>query len=140
MEMTEKGKDQKEPVQTVNDEEKLRAYKMAMELATKFGQLASVEGTVPPAIAGISLGAVIGVMSDVSLGRVTRKITNKLRYFSRAKDKIARCGEVINLMRACGWVDEEEYKQMNEDVVSLSKMVWGLIKALRVKNTNKKVQ
>lgn len=120
------------------EEEKLKAYKVAMDLATKFGQLASVEGTVPPAIAGMALGAAIGVMTDISRGRNTRNTTNKLKYFSRARGKIARCNEVISLMGACGWVDDEEYKQLKEDVVALSKMSWGLVKMLRGKVNSRK--
>jgi|UniRef100_A0A7C5YYY2 four helix bundle protein len=132
--MTKKKNEQK--MATNDKEERLKSYKIALELATKFGQLASVEGVLPLCVSDIALNTVVGILTSISLGEKAKSALNKLRYFSRSLEKVAKCKELITVMRECGWVDEEEYNQMENDTVTLSKMMWGLVKRMRQVATN----
>jgi len=112
-------------------EEKLRVYGLAKELAVKLTQAATNVDNLPQSLAYIIITGPIGVMADIMVGSNTKYLRRKLGSYSRAALKTVKCLAALQVIRECNWIEEGEYDEVNKDIETLSKMLWGLVKNIR---------
>lgn len=112
-------------------EEKLRVYGLAKQLAVKLTQAATSVDNLPQSIAYIIITGPIGVMADIMIGSNTKYLRRRLGSYCRAALRTVKCQAAIEVVRECNWVEQEEYEDITNDVETLSKMLWGLVKNIR---------
>lgn len=112
-------------------EEKLRVYALARDLAIKLAQTATNAENLPQPLAYIIVTAPISAMADIMIGSNSKYVRRKLSSYSRAALRIVKCIAATDVMKESNWLTEEEFNEVNEQMETLSKMLWGLVKNVR---------
>lgn len=119
-------------------EQKLKAYILATETTCDLVHAVTATDLIPPSLASIAVSCGVGVMTDLEIGVNTKYRRKKSGCYARAAYKLSKINSVIWLMKETGWLDSEEYEPLNKNVDNLSKMVWGLVKAVNRVGTEEK--
>jgi hypothetical protein len=119
-------------------EEKLDAFRLAQDLATKIAHAATSSPDVPESISYMGITTTIGVMTDIEIGCNTKYRNRKLYFYARGAYKLARLRSATWVMKELGWLVEDDYEILQKDIENLSKMLWGLVRSLnRIKSEEK---
>ena len=114
------------------DFEKLDVYQKALAFANRVYQLTS---TFPKEerfgmIAQLRRAA-LSVAQNLAEGCGRRSKDDRRRFFEMARSSVYECVPVLQLSKAQRFLEDGSYEKLYENVTELSRMVSGLINALR---------
>lgn len=80
--------------------------------------------------------AVVSIMNNIAEGFEKGTDKDLAKFLFIAKGSSGETRSMLYLARDLGYLEENEFKRLYELSVEISKMLWGFIKSLKIKETS----
>lgn len=109
----------------------LLAWQKAQELAIACGKIArSFPGAERNAVGSQLIRACISVPLNIAEGSTRRGSTEFRRFLDIARGSLHEAQTALDLARGFGYLNEEEFKKLDDLAAETGRILWGLLEAI----------
>jgi four helix bundle protein len=114
----------------VFDFEKLEVYVHLRQLNQKVFKTILLKGNLDPYLHDQLKRAMVGVLLNLSEGTGRMSKPDKKRFYTIARSSLFECVTIMQILLDLGFLNEESYEDIYEDMESGSKMLLGMIRSM----------